>query len=155
MSLGFPSLNLPPYKGKLRQTDAGFQIYDPYRRKFVVLTPEEWVRQHVASYLQHHLNYPASRILTEASIRVNHMLRRVDVLVSTPNLQPWLVVECKRWSVELTQNVVDQASRYNLTLGVQWIVISNGMNHYCLEKQADMEGYRFANTFPQYTGFER
>lgn len=125
------ALNLPPYPFKVKQLGESHQLFDEIRRKWVVLTPEEWVRQHLAMYLIS-LGYPRGLIAVERSLKLNGMTRRSDLLVFTHTGKPFLLAECKAPGVRITQETLDQAARYNLTLGVPFILISNGIKHYCL-----------------------
>ena len=130
------ALNLPPYPFKVKQLGEHRQLFDEIRRKWVVLTPEEWVRQHLAMYLVS-LGYPRGLIALERSLKVNGMSRRSDLLVFTTSGQAFLLAECKAPGVPISQETLDQAARYNLTLRVPYILISNGIKHYCLHTDKD------------------
>lgn len=139
-----PPLNLPPID--LRRVDGGM-IFDRLRRKWIALTPEEWVRQHFVDFLVTQ-GYPESYMANEVGIRLNNTLRRCDTVVYTPTLNPWAIAEYKRPTVKLTQGVFDQIVRYNLVLGVSYLFVSNGVAHYLI--QSTPGGYIFLDTLPAY-----
>lgn len=128
------TLNLPPYEIKTRRRDDGrLEIFDTLRRRYVALTPEEWVRQHFTHYLTDHLHYPAALLANEVSLTVNGTTRRCDsVLYDRNGGRPRLIVEYKAPDVAITQHVFDQISSYNSILRADYLVVSNGMSHYCL-----------------------
>ncbi len=103
------------------------QIFDAFRNKFVALTPEEWVRQHMLHYLNEHLQYPKNLLGVEVSLKLNKLSKRADIVVYTADLTPWMLVECKAAEVEITQAVFDQAARYNITMCVPFLVVTNGI----------------------------
>jgi len=103
------------------------QIFDAFRNKFVALTPEEWVRQHMLNYLNIHLHYPKNLLGVEVSLKLNKLSKRADIVVYTADLTPWMLVECKAAEVEITQAVFDQAARYNITMRVPYLVVTNGV----------------------------
>lgn len=129
------TLNFPTYSFQLRDEGTTRLIYDAFRRKWLVLTPEEWVRQHAAMYLIE-LGYPKGLLALEKSLLLNGMQRRADILVYDRTGAPFLLVECKSTDIKISQQTVDQAARYNLTLKVPYILITNGLNHYCLKLDA-------------------
>jgi len=103
------------------------QIFDAFRNKFVALTPEEWVRQHMLYYLNEHLHYPKNLLGVEVSLKLNNLSKRADIVVYAADLTPWMLVECKAAEVEITQAVFDQAARYNITMRVPYLVVTNGI----------------------------
>jgi len=115
---------------RIKEGPGGKLIFDRLRQKYVALTPEEWVRQHFVNYLTEYLHYPSGLIQVEASLRLNTMKRRADILIHDRNGQPVMVVECKAPDVKLTQAVVDQVTNYNMTYGVRYLVITNGVSHW-------------------------
>jgi len=126
------ALDLPPFEVKLRQSAANQpEIWDELRRKYVVLTPEEWVRQHVAHYLTAHLGYPRGLLSLERGHRYNQRQKRTDLVAMDAAGQPLLLVECKRPSVAITPAVAQQASTYNQTLRAPFLLLTNGLTHYC------------------------
>ncbi len=135
---GLQVLHLPPISPVTREVDGQrTQIFDAFRNKFVALTPEEWVRQHVLSYLQIELGYPKNKIAVELALRVNGLYKRADIVVYDSNMLPWMLVECKAAEVEINQAVFDQAARYNLSMKVPYLVVTNGMR--LLAAQIDLK----------------
>ena len=125
-------LNLPGIEFKARTVANQQQIFDPVRRKYVALTPEEWVRQHFVHYLITHLKVPMSHIAVEKSLRVNNLAKRADIVIFKGGLKPILAVECKAPSVEINEEVFYQVLRYNMALRVDYLVLTNGLRHiYC------------------------
>ena len=124
-------LNLPNYTKKISQIKEKQFIYDPVRRKNVVLTPEEWVRQHFVNYLITEKKYPKERIANEVTISLNRMSRRCDTVVYNQFLEPIVIVEYKAPTVPINQDVFDQITRYNICLQVGILIVTNGMEHYC------------------------
>jgi hypothetical protein len=124
-----PDLNFPDYKLRTRQQQGQLQVFDPVRKKFVALTPEEWVRQHLIQYLTLEKQVPLHMMACERGLTVNRMPRRFDLVVFGLNGNPVLIVECKAPDVELNDDVFYQIASYNLTLKVKHLLISNGMKH--------------------------
>lgn len=126
--IDFPQLNLPEVNFRIRKSEKQrTEIFDQFRKKYVVLTPEEWVRQHFIHYLVSDCKYPANLIAVEQGIKRNGVIERADIVVFSKNLNPWMIVECKAANVPLTQAVFEQAARYNLKLGVEYLAITNGI----------------------------
>jgi hypothetical protein len=144
------ALNLPSFDAKIRKNGDGFEIFDPLRRKYVSLTPEEWVRQHFVHYLTTDKNYPASRIANEAAIRLNSLSRRCDSVVYNIRLEPVMIIEYKEPGVTITQQVFDQVARYNSVLRVPYIIVSNGISHYCYRIDYGAQSYSFLSEIPMY-----
>lgn len=143
-------LNLPPCELPLRaRPDDSPEVWDALRRRWLVVTPEEWVRQNFVHFLQAHRGFPSSRIANEVALRLNGTLRRADTMVYTDTLRPLAVVEYKAPSVAITQKVFDQIARYNLVFGARWIIVSNGLRHFCAQ-YAD-GSYRFVQDIPKYS----
>lgn len=146
-----PVLNLPAVPLKIKVCADGIRrVYDPLRQKFVALTPEEWVRQHFTAFLIQHLGYPQELMANEVSLKFNGQSRRCDtVLFSHRGFRPRVIMEYKAPGIEITQKVFDQIARYNLVMGAQLLIVSNGMRHYCC---ASAEGgtYRFLPEIPCY-----
>jgi len=144
------SLNLPTYDAKIRKNKNGFEIYDPLRRKYIALTPEEWVRQHFVNYLITEKNYPASLMANEAGIKLNSLTRRCDTVVYNKLLEPLMIIEYKESNVAITQKVFDQVVRYNNVLKVSYIVVSNGIIHYCCRIDYENQSYDYLTEIPDY-----
>lgn len=142
-------LNLPPFNIELhRNPDGSTDVYDPLRRRLVALTPEEWVRQHFVNYLITALAYPPAVMANEVGLRLNGTQRRCDTLIYSRDLRPLVIVEYKRPSVGITARVFDQIARYNSVIGARWLIVSNGMRHYCC--RFDGDGYEFVRSIPRY-----
>ncbi len=128
----FSELNLTPATLKIKKKDAKFFVWDVWRKKDVVLTPEEWVRQHLLHNLVSEYNYPTERIAVEQQIRLPQIQRRCDAVVYNRLGHPQMIVECKEPNVKLDENVVHQIAHYNLALNTKWLLISNGLKHVTL-----------------------
>ena len=137
-------LNFPEFPLSIRQTSSGEEIFDIIRKQFVALSPEEWVRQHCIHLLVNY--YPKQLIAVEGSLKVNGMNKRFDILVYDKELKPFLLVECKRTEVEITQKTIDQVLAYNHTLNAPNIFLTNGLSHFILAKQGN--NYSFQSNLP-------
>lgn len=124
-------LNLPDHGVKLRHDADGDRVWDPLRKKWLVLTPEEWVRQHVLNHLVHDLNCPITLVSAEHTIVLNGLTKRADLVVHGREGRPLLLVECKAPHVRMDRKVFEQAARYNLVFRVPYLLVSNGLVHYC------------------------
>ena len=144
------SLNLPSYDAKIRKNGSLMEIYDPLRRKYVALTPEEWVRQHFVNWLIIDKEYPTSLMANEAGIKLNSLTRRCDTVVYDQHLDPLMIIEYKESNISITQDVFDQIVRYNTVLKVQYIVVSNGVKHYCCKMNYEKHSYDFLIDIPNY-----
>lgn len=123
-------IEYPPYQPKIKkEVDKEF-IFDEFRKRWVILTPEEWVRQNFLQYLTQTKKYPASLIAIEKEIKLGELKKRFDIVVYDRNSKPWMIVECKEMNVALDKTVLDQVLRYNISLNVPYLVISNG--NYCM-----------------------
>lgn len=131
MQFSLPTLELPPFAGKIRENKGKLLIFDAFRRKFVVLTPEEWVRQHFLHYLVSGLSYPASLISVESGLRYNSLAKRSDIVVLDRSGQPYLLVECKAPEIRLSQAVVQQALQYQSVYQAPFLVLTNGLQWPC------------------------
>ena len=146
-----PPLNLPPFKANIQKQNGMVKILDILRRKFVALTPEEWVRQHFVHFLIAQKNYPTGLMANEVAVTLNGMSRRCDTVVyGQQGMKPLMIVEYKRPNVEITQRVFEQISRYNMVLEVEWLVVSNGMKHYCCHINLSDGTYSFQPDIPPY-----
>lgn len=145
------SLNLPKYETKICERDGKLQIFDPLRKCHVALTPEEWVRQHFVNFLIESRGFPAALMANEVAITVNGMKRRCDTVVYDKQLQPRVIVEYKAPTVKITKEVFAQISRYNLTLKVDYLIVSNGLQHYCCRMDYTNNSYSFLQEIPEYT----
>ena len=145
-------LNLPHYDMRLRRSaDGAVQVYDLLRDKWVALTPEEWVRQHFVHFLMEQKAYPATLMANEVAVTLNGMSRRCDTVVyRQEGLKPLMIVEYKRPDVAITQKVFEQICRYNMVLEVEWLVVSNGLKHYCCKVDIKNGRYAFWEDIPTY-----
>ena len=144
----FSQLNFPPYPFRIRNRDAVLQIWDNIRKKWLVLTPEEWVRQHFIRLLTTGYGIDPYRIVQEQTLRIDGFPYRADIVVYSRQAEPQMIVECKASTVELTQEVFNQVACYNIALGVPYLVITNGMKHYCCEIDRTTRTYRFIPEIP-------
>ncbi len=143
-------LNLPPYDKKITKKDDKPFILDVIRRQYVALTPEEWVRQHFVHFLIEHKGYPQSLMANEVQLKLNGMGRRCDTVVYDRTLRPRVIVEYKAPSVSITQKVFEQICRYNMVLQVDYLIVSNGLAHYCCRIDYSTRSYTFLQEIPEY-----
>ena len=144
------SLNLPSFDINIAQRNGRPTVFDPLRRRFVALTPEEWVRQHFVNYLVHHLHYPAGLMANEVELSVGDKHLRCDTLLYNKDMQPQMIIEYKAPHIALSQKVFDQITAYNLLLHVDYLVVSNGMEHLCCQMDYDNRRYVFLHDIPEY-----
>ena len=144
-------INLPPYNIKLREQDGKRQIFDFLRRRYVALTPEEWVRQHFVNYLLNHKGYPKGLLTNEVELRVGDKKLRCDTLLYNRDTTPQMIIEYKAPQIEITQQVFDQIAVYHHLLHVDYLVISNGMQHYCCRMDYEKREYSFLRNIPNYS----
>jgi hypothetical protein len=130
----YPNLNLPEADLKLSRENGEIYVYDRIRKKNILLTPEEWVRQHFIHYLIHTCNYPKSLFKIESGLQYNTLQKRSDIQVYSRQGTVFMLVECKSFSVTLNDNTLKQASTYNKTIDAEWLVITNGLNHYAFQR---------------------
>lgn len=143
-------LNLPSFKIKLSGTIQKPMIYDILRRKHVALTPEEWVRQHFIHYMIECKSYPASLMANEVCLKYGSKSLRADTVLYNRSLKPIMIMEYKAPDIAITRNVFDQISAYNLLLRVDYLIMSNGMQHYCCKMDYDRRSYTFLTDIPDY-----
>ncbi|MDR2474072.1 MAG: type I restriction enzyme HsdR N-terminal domain-containing protein [Tannerella sp.] len=143
-------LNLPHFNAKIIKKNGKTLIFDILRRKYVALTPEEFVRQHFINFLVVEKGFPAGRIANEISICLNNTSKRCDTVVYDRYMQPLVVIEYKAPDVPLTEEVFNQIMRYNCVLRVKWLIISNGISHYCFMIDYETIQYTFVNNIPNY-----
>jgi len=126
------TLTLPPFNAKIKQEKGKQYIFDIIRKKFVVLTPEEWVRQHFIHFMIA-IKYPASLMAVEKLVVVNKLKQRADIVVYNRKGKPALIVECKAPEIPINNAVLAQAARYNISLQVNYLVVTNGIDNYCIK----------------------
>lgn len=143
-------LNLPPFEIKLRGTKAQPQIFDILRKKYIALTPEEWVRQHFVHFLVEHKGYPAALMANEIQLKVGEKTLRADSVLYSRDLKPRMIIEYKAPHIPITQKVFDQISIYNMLLHVDYLVVSNGLQHYICKMDYNDKKYLFLKDIPDY-----
>lgn len=143
-------MNFPTYSFRFKNSENNVAIFDEIRKKFILLTPEEWVRQHTLHYLIQDKNYPKSHINVEKLIKINTLNKRYDIVVFQPNGEIFLLIECKAPEVAISQQTFDQIARYNLTLKAKYLMLTNGINHYFCQMDFENEKYIFLKDLPEY-----
>jgi hypothetical protein len=143
-------LNLPPYPFKLTEQEGQYVIFDELRKKKIIITPEEWVRQHFVQYLINQKRYPRSLIKLEGGLRLHGRAKRSDIVVFNSSGQKVLLVECKAPSVPISQAAFDQAARYNMVHKVSLMAVTNGLNHYYCNIDQASGTYTFIEELPSY-----
>jgi hypothetical protein len=143
-------LNLPSYSFKLKSNEKHTLIFDNLRKKYLVLTPEEWVRQHVVRFLIKEKKYPASLIALEKQLIINNLKKRTDIVVFNKEGNPHIIVECKAPTIKINQDTFDQIARYNLKLNANYLMITNGLEHYFCQLDTTNETYVFLENIPDY-----
>mgnify|MGYP005990673381 FL=1 len=143
-------LNLPTYTFKLKSNENKTLIFDKLRKKYVVLTPEEWVRQHFVEFLIQDKKYPVSLIALEKQLTINNRKKRTDILVFNADGNHDIIVECKAPNIKITQDTFDQIARYNLKLKANYLIVTNGLEHFYCKMDFENETYIFLKDFPDY-----
>jgi len=144
------ALNLPKYEFNLIQVGNKNKIFDPIRKAYFVLTPEEWVRQHFIKFLIEEKGFPAGLMAIEKEMVLHQMKKRMDMLCYSRKGVPLLMVECKAPDVTITQKAFDQIGRYNITQRLPYLIVTNGMNHYCAKIDFTAGKYEFLKNIPSY-----
>jgi hypothetical protein len=143
-------LQFPSYSFRFKNSENKVAIFDEIRKKFIIITPEEWVRQHVVQFLLQDKKYPKSHINVEKLLRINGLNKRYDVVVYNPDGSILILVECKAPEIKISQQTFDQIARYNLTLNAEYLMVSNGLNHYFCKMDYEKEKYDFLPELPEY-----
>lgn len=146
----FTELNLPKAQLRIREAGGKLEVMDPLRRRFVALTPEEWVRQHFTAYLINEKRYPAGLMANELNITLGTMSRRCDTVLFGTDRKPLMIIEYKAPHVQLTQKVFDQITRYNMVLHTPWLTVSNGLQHVCCRVDYTTNTISFIDHIPEY-----
>ena len=144
-------LNLPSYPAKIQKRNGKNVIFDPLRQKYVALTPEEWVRQHFVHLLTDFKGYPKGLLANEIQLNLNGTKKRCDTVLFNKDLSARMIMEYKAPNIEITQAVFDQITRYNMVLKVEYLIVSNGMRHYCCKIDYNTMQYTFLPDIPSYT----
>ena len=150
MSFTPTPLNLPQYPFKITLKDSRLYIFDEIRKKHLVLTPEEWVRQHFIQYLILEKKFPRSLIQIEGGLSLNQLQKRTDIVIFNQSGARIMVIECKAPAIKITQNVFDQASRYNSIHKTQWLVVTNGIQHFYAQIDHLNKSFAFVQELPLY-----
>ena len=148
-------LNLPPVSLKQRIENSKQLVFDIIRKKYVTLTPEEWVRQNFVHYLINHLKYPPGLIAVESVVKINSLNQRADIVVYNRKGKPVMIVECKAPKVKVDNKVFEQAARYNLSLGVDYLLVTNGLKHYCAQLAPENKSYTMLKAIPAFNELDR
>lgn len=143
-------LNLPKYEIRIGRKDGRLTIFDFLRRRYVALTPEEWVRQHFTHFLVEHKSYPQGLLANEVELSVGEKSLRCDSVLYDRELRPRMIIEYKAPHIKLTQKVFQQIATYNLLLHVDYLVVSNGIEHHCVKMDYENEKYLFLEDIPEY-----
>ena len=144
------TLNLPSFEYKIKNAEGKLWIFDIIRKKYIVLLPEEWVRQHFIHYLIISGNYPKSLIRIEGGLKFNHLQKRSDIVVFNREGNPWMIVECKSPDISITERTLFQASVYNTSLRARYIAVTNGLKHYYAEVDWEKGITNNLNSLPEY-----
>jgi hypothetical protein len=144
-------LNLPKYSLKFKNQEGKTFIFDPIRKKYLVNTPEEWVRQNFIQFLVQEKGYPASLMAVEMGIDVLNTKKRCDIVLYNTMGKPHIIVECKAPSIKIAQDTFDQIARYNLTLKTEFLIVTNGLQHYVCVMDHENKCYHFLKEIPNYT----
>jgi hypothetical protein len=143
-------LNFPKFDYRFKSTENKVSIFDVIRKKFIILQPEEWVRQHCVHFLINDKRYPKSLINVEKELTINGLKKRYDIVVFNPDGGIHLIVECKSHKIQINQTAFDQIARYNLVLNASYLMITNGLNHYYCQMDSKVERYSFLQDIPNY-----
>ncbi len=147
----FPKLNLPMAELPISKSEGKWHVFDPLRKKYLILSPEEWVRQHIIYYLWKHKAYPKGLFIVERGLLYNRLQKRLDILVQDRKGAPFLLVECKAPTVKLSQSTLEQVCMYNREIGARYLAISNGMKHVCLEFSIKTGSFMPMKSFPDFS----
>ena len=145
-----PQLNLPKVALKTKSVEGTIQVFDVIRKKYFVLTPEEWVRQHFIHYLNTEKNYPMGLMGVEKMVKYNALKTRADIVLYTTEGKAKMIVECKAPNVKITQDTFNQIAKYNFKLKVQFLVVTNGIQHFCCQMDYETNGIKFLEEIPSY-----
>jgi hypothetical protein len=143
-------LNFPFYTFRFKNSENKVSIFDEIRKKFIILTPEEWVRQHVVQFLLDEKKYPKSLINVEKVLKVNGLRKRYDVVVFNSDGSIFILIECKAPEIKISQATFDQIARYNMTMNSEFLMVTNGLNHYFCQMDFENEKYTFLENLPNY-----
>jgi hypothetical protein len=143
-------LNLPQYPIKLKEEKGTTYIFDPIRKKYLVLQPEEWVRQNFIQYLINEKGYSPNLIAIEKGLKLNELQKRADIVIYDKRAEPIVLIECKAPKVKINQAVFEQVARYNVVFKVPYLVVTNGLDHYCAKVDLKANSFEFLKELPDY-----
>jgi len=143
-------LQFPSYSFKTKSKENISYIWDPIRKKDIIITPEEWVRQHTIQFLIQEKKYPEQWMAIEKQFTINNQHKRADIVVYNHDLQPHIIVECKAPNIKITQETFDQIARYNLSLDAKYLMITNGLQHFYCQMNFEKETYVFLEELPEH-----
>jgi hypothetical protein len=144
------ALNLPQYPIKLKEERGTKYIFDPIRKKYLVLQPEEWVRQNFIQFLIQEKGFPASLIAIEKGLKLNELQKRADIVIYDNRGEPIVLIECKAPKVKINQEVFEQVARYNMVFKVPYLIVTNGLEHYCAKVNLNANSFEFLKELPEY-----
>lgn len=144
-------LNFPEYNFRFKNSENNYLIFDDIRKKFVVLQPEEWVRQHVVKFFIHEKKYPKTLINVEKQLTVNGLTKRYDIVIFHPNGNINVLIECKAPKIVIDQTTFDQIARYNLQLQADYLMVTNGLDHFYCKMDFEAEKYSFLRDIPDFS----
>ncbi|MGB0982143.1 MAG: type I restriction enzyme HsdR N-terminal domain-containing protein [Winogradskyella sp.] len=144
-------LNFKKFEYRFKSTENKVSIFDVIRKKFIILQPEEWVRQHCVHYLISEKKYPISLINVEKELTINGLKKRYDIVVFNTDGSIFLIVECKSYKIKINQTTFNQIARYNLALNATYLMVTNGINHYYCQMDFKNECYLFLKAIPEYS----
>ncbi|WP_026839141.1 type I restriction enzyme HsdR N-terminal domain-containing protein [Gillisia sp. JM1] len=143
-------LNFPQYTFRFKNSENKIAAFDEIRKKFIILTPEEWVRLHTVQYLISEKKYPKSLINVEKQLKIGKRIKRYDVVVYNSKGDIHIIVECKAPSIKITQDTFDQIARYNMSLDANYLMVTNGLDHHFCQLDYELEKYHFLQSLPEY-----
>lgn len=149
-NLSFPALDFPSYKFSIRENKGKQEVFDFIRKKYVTLTPEEWVRQHTMHFLHTQLSVPAGLMIIEKSLSLNTLSKRADILVYGKDGEPKMLVECKAAGIKINHGVFEQIARYNLIFKVKYLFVTNGINHFSFKVNFETREIKALTHFPDW-----
>jgi len=145
------TLNLPTYSFKIKSEDNRKYIFDEIRKKYLLLTPEEWVRQNFIKYLVKEKKYPRQLMSVEMEFKIGKLIKRCDIVVFNKAGKPNMIVECKSPSITINQDTFDQISDYNRYFNVIYLIVTNGIKHYCCKFDKNIGRFPFIEEIPEYS----
>jgi hypothetical protein len=143
-------LNFPQYTFRFKNSENKIAAFDEIRKKFIILTPEEWVRLHTVQYLISEKKYPKSLINVEKQLKIGKRIKRYDIVVYNSKGDIHIIVECKAPSIKITQDTFDQIARYNMSLDANYLMVTNGLDHHFCQLDYKLEKYHFLQSLPEY-----